>query len=196
MRNELPPNDVINLWQGQAIENRSTSPEEVRKGMRKLERIALRRYLVGGLLCLFVMASSGRLIIILPNLIQRIGAALTVIGAAYLLYQVLLIGKRPPGAAAAATEPADCLKFYRGELERQRDYHCGLWFWSRVVILMPGPLIFTIGSANAHPARARSIYLHAAVFVSLCILGVILNLGRARKYQREIDALDAAAKQN
>jgi len=30
----------------------------------------------------------------------------------------------------------------------------------------------------------------------LSIPGVILNLGRARKYQREIDALDAAEKQN
>jgi hypothetical protein len=142
------------------------------------------------------MARFGWFIVIFPNLIQRIGAALTVIGTGYVGYQLVLIRRRPDGANKAEIEPLASLKFYRGELERQRDFHRGLWFWSRLVIFATGPLIFIIGSAIAHPARAKSMYLNAVVFVLLGFLAVPLNLGRARKYQREIDKLDTLEKPN
>jgi hypothetical protein len=36
----------------------------------------------------------------------------------------------------------DLVPFYRAELARQRDFHRGSWFWSRLVLFAPGPLVF------------------------------------------------------
>jgi FtsH-binding integral membrane protein len=196
MANRLPTNDVRNVWQSQTVENTSVSLEVIRKGIGKLERMVRRRNLIGGGACAIVMASLALYLFVFPNLIQRIGSALTILGAGYLAYQLVLIRKRPKGGGAQETEPAACVKFYRAELERQRDFHRGLWFWSRLVILAPGFLVFCIGFAVAHPELAPFIRVEAAVFVLLLIVAVPLNLGRARKYQREIDALDAAERQS
>jgi hypothetical protein len=207
MTNELSPNDVRSIWQNQAVEVTQMTLEDIREGTGKLEAMTHKRNLRGGIACIIVMASFGLAIFALPkmtsghfsftvpNLIQRIGAALTVIGAGYMAYQLLLIRRRPEGATAT-TEPAAGLRFYRAELERQRDFHRGLWFWSRVVIFTPGPLVFCVGLAIAHPNDVRPAYIIAAVLVLEVILGIRLNLGLARRYQREIDTLDAAEKQN
>ena len=85
----------------------------------------------------------------------------------------------------------DCTDFYRTELERQRDFHRGRWFWSRLLILLPGPLVFCVGFAQAHPEIALVIWLEFAAILILAAIAVPLNLGLARKYQRRIDALDA-----
>jgi hypothetical protein len=44
---------------------------------------------------------------------------------------------------------------FRTELERQRDFHRGTWFWSRLLILVPSYLLFVAGLAVA---QAAAIY--------------------------------------
>src|SRR5260370_27167279 len=88
----------------------------------------------------------------------------------------------------------DCMSFYRAELERQRDFHRGRWFWSRLLIFLPGPLVFCVGFAQAYPGLALYIWLEFATLLILAPIAVLLNLGLARKYQRRIDALDASLK--
>lgn len=84
-----------------------------------------------------------------------------------------------------------CASFYRAELERQRDFHRGWWFWSRTLIFMPGPVIFFIGLAQTYPKRATFVWLELAAALILAAIAVPLNFRLARKYQRRIDALDA-----
>jgi len=84
-----------------------------------------------------------------------------------------------------------CIQYYRAELERKRDFHRGTWFWSRLLIFLPGPLLFCVGFAQAHPEIATFIWLEFAALLILAVIAVPLNLRLARKFQRRIDALNA-----
>jgi hypothetical protein len=76
------------------------------------------------------------------------------------------------------------------ELERQRDFYGGRWLWSRLVIIVPGAVVLLISPAIGHPERIHQIRLNAAALVVLMLLAVARHLRLARKYQREMDALD------
>jgi hypothetical protein len=76
------------------------------------------------------------------------------------------------------------------ELERQREFHGGLWLWSRLAIVMPSAVVLLIGPAIGHPERIHQIRLNAATLAVLMLLAVVRHLRLARKYQREIDTLD------
>jgi hypothetical protein len=93
------------------------------------------------------------------------------------------------------TQPPACTAFYRTELERQRDFHRGPSFWSRLVIGVPGYLLFFIGFAMAQPELARGLAAIAGTFIVLSILAVPLNLRLSRKYQRQIDEVDTLPKE-
>jgi hypothetical protein len=66
-------------------------------------------------------------------------------------------------------------------LERRREFHRGWWFWSRLLIYAPGPLIYFAGDA---------LLPEAAVFLLLIAIAIPLNLRVARRYQDRIDELD------
>ena len=94
-----------------------------------------------------------------------------------------------PAGVIRENEPLASAVFYRTELERQRDFHRGLWLWSRLVMVAPGVVVVLIGGAIAHPERIHPIRL-AAASVVFAVLLVTRHLRLARKYQRDIDALD------
>ena len=116
----------------------------------------------------------------------RIGSALTAAAMLYMAYQ--LYARRavqPPLHTAAATFA------YRVELERQRDFHRGSWFWSRFFVFLPGPILFCVGEIIAQPDSARAYAAILAGFLVLSGWAVQLNLSQARKYQRRLDELQA-----
>ena len=182
--------EAKDLWRNQPLEDMAMSLEQVRARIETLRRKVRRRTLIGGPACLTVLLGFAYYAIIFTNPIQRIGSALTVLGAGYLMYQ-LILGKSHIRPETALGNTADGLTFYRSELQRQRDFHRGLWFWSRLVIFVPGPVIFMIGFANAYPSLKRYIEVELAVLVLLSFLAIACNLREARKYQRELDALDS-----
>ncbi len=188
MTNEPKPADVKNIWQNQSVEGTTMSLEEIKKKIAELQKKTLQYSVVAALALLFLVVVSARLLFKAGNLIEGIGAGLLVIGVAYVGYQLLLIRKQP-ASVIGKNEPLTSAVFYRTELERQRDFHRGLWFWSRVVIVVPGAFIFLIGRAIEHPERIHQIRLMAVAGVVLAVLQVGRHLRLARKYQREIDAL-------
>jgi hypothetical protein len=190
MTNEPEPADVKNIWQNQSVEGTTMSLEEIKIKVGQLQnKMRLRNVIVGpGLL--FMVVICARFLFKTHNLIEGIGAALLIIGAGYVGYQLLLIRKKP-ASVVRENEPLAGAVFYRTELERQRDFHRGLWLWSRVAVVIPGAVVLLIGLAIEHPERTHQIRLNAAAVVVLAVLQVARHLRLARKYQREIDALDA-----
>jgi hypothetical protein len=188
MTNEPEPADVKNIWQNQSVEGTTMSLEEIKKKIGQLQKKIRQRNVLGGLALLFLVVVCARLLFKAGNLIEGIGAALLVIGAGYVGYQLLLIRKKSAGVIRE-NEPLASAMFYRIELERQRDFHSGLWLWSRVVMVVPGAVVLLIGGAIEHPERIHPIRLAASV--AFLVLVVTRQLRLARKYQREIDALDA-----
>jgi hypothetical protein len=153
--------------------------------MRKIRR----RTLIGYGACVIGTVAFGSFIFVVPNVLQRIGSCLTVAAILYVASQVY--AWRPAdlpleGGSSAYTDS------YRGELERQREFHRGAW--SRLLAILPGPILFCVGSAMAYPELAVGFAANAACFIVICIVGVPMNLRLSRKYQRQIDELDALPK--
>lgn len=147
-----------------------------------------KRTLVGYAACFLVIVAFGRFIFIFPSPLERVGSGLTVAATFYLVYQ---LHERRNRKLPFEVQSSACTAFYRTELERQRDFHRGSWFWSRLVIMIPGYVLFLIGFAMAHPESARSMTIIGACFLALCVVAVPLNLRRSGKYQRQLDELDS-----
>jgi hypothetical protein len=140
---------------------------------------------------LIVFAAYFWFIFTLQGSMQRVGSGLVAASMLYMAYQVYA---RRAGTPPLETAAAGWAGFYLTELERQRDFHRGFWFWSRLAVTLPGFILFCVGGAIARPADARGYTGQLAVFILLGIWSVPLNLGRARKYQRQLDDLEALQK--
>jgi hypothetical protein len=145
-----------------------------------------RRTLIGGVVALTEAAFFGYFFFGVSTSTLRIASALTVAGVLYIGIQLY--------AGRAAQQPLDnasAIGAYRIELERQRDFHRGSWFWSRQLLFFPGPVLFCVGEAMAQPESARAFLAILAAFAFLWLRAVPLNLNQARKYQRRLYELDA-----
>jgi hypothetical protein len=192
MTNDDSSDKMRDLWQNQDREPFQMSPDEIRKRIQKLERAVRRKNVVGYVAGLVVIASFIWNLFAFHALTERIGSSLTVLGAAYGVYQIYLKQQRAKASFIRAKEmgTTNSIEFYRTELERQRNFHSGMWFWSRMVIFTPGPLIFMAGFAIAHPVLAKIIGVEEIAILLLLVLAIPLNLRLAHKYQRQIDKLD------
>ena len=187
MPGDYLPDDLKLLWQELSTNPLQLSPEQLQQEMEKLRKGLRRRFVIGGGAALSVIAAWILYFFRFPNRLQLIGSILTVLGAAFLLVQL----KMSPARTTPDVAETGCTEFYRAELERHRDFHRGKWFWSRLLVLLPGPLVFWVGFAQAFPEIAWLIWLNLAAFLILAMIAVPLNLRLARRYQRRIDALDA-----
>jgi hypothetical protein len=188
MTNEPELVDVKSIWQNQSVDGPTMSLEEVRKKIGQLQKKIRQRSVIMGLALPFGLALCARTIFKTGDLIVGTGATLIFIGVAYVGYQLLLLRKKP-AVITRENEPLASAVFYRTQLERQRNFHGGRLFWSRLAIVVPGAVVLLIGRAIEHPERIHQIRMNVAAFVVLGVLAVANHLRLARKYQREIDAL-------
>jgi hypothetical protein len=166
-------------------------PSEVFSRAQALMKKVRRRTLMGYGICLFVTVYFASLLFTISNTLQGIGWCLSVAATLYMAYQLY---KTRNGELPSETRPSACTDFYRAELQRQRDFHRGIWLWSRLVITVPSYFLFAIGLAMAHPEAARGFAAIAASFIVMGIVAVPLNLRLSRRYQRQMDELDALPK--
>ncbi len=188
MTDETRVDESKRLWQEQPLEGMSMSLKEVHARIEKLGRAVRRRNLIGGFACVVVVLGFAYFFVALSNTterLERVGAALTVIGAGYIMGQ-LVVGKMKTAALYQGQAQAS-LAFYRSELQRQRDFHQGFWFWSRLIAFVPGPFIFCAGVAKANPGQAWPMTIEAVLVAVLLIAAIPMNGRLARKYQRELD---------
>jgi hypothetical protein len=141
---------------------------------------------------LFLIAFLGYWALVDSSLETRLGDCLTVAGS--LLMGIQLYTRRVR-KIAVETESSSWISRFRAELQRQRDFHQGVLFWSRAAAITPGPILSCIGMAAANPETARLSYGIAASFVFLLLLAVPLNRTEANKYQRQMDELDILGKE-
>jgi hypothetical protein len=132
-----------------------SDPSDVRRKAQGLERGLGRRALLGYMVCSLLIWCFGRDAFIAPNLTYRIAACLLVASMLYLTYQVYRWRGR--GIPVLGVSTPILTQFYRTELERQRNFHSGICVWSRVVSMIPGYILFCVGSASAHPKTQRIV---------------------------------------
>jgi hypothetical protein len=190
MTTDSPSNDLQRLWQRQGTEEFRMTPQQIHTRIEDLGRRARRRnrggYVVGALVILTCVWWA----IQFDNATQRTGTLLTLVGIGRLVVELRANqrGTHEARRGMAMGETAS-LAFLRAELERQRGFHWGRPFLARLLVLIPGPLLFLAGFAQAHPEIAGSIAAQAVFFLLLVVVAVPLNRWLARGYQRQLDAL-------
>jgi hypothetical protein len=164
------------------------NPSDILGKAQDLERKLARRTLKGGIVCLLAIVYLAGIAFLIPNLTLRIGACISVASMLYLTYQ--LYQWRGRGISPVGVSAPILTNFYRTELERQRDFHRGRCFWSRLVSMIPGYLLFCMGFVLVYPKTEWVMALVVVCFLALLVLAVPVNLKLAHKYQRQIDELD------
>jgi hypothetical protein len=176
--------DVGALWRAQSNEGFRMSSEEIRNRIETMDRKMRRRTFGGYLVCATVIVFCAGWIFVGMSSLQLAGAVLTIIAVSYMAWQIRANRFRTP-----SIDVVDTLEHLRRELARQRDFHRGTRFWSRMLLLVPGGLIFFAGFARAHPEVIRIIRFEIISFVVFALSAIPLNLWMARRYQQQIDAL-------
>ena len=188
MRSDYLPDDLKTLWKDLATNPVPVSADDLRRESRKLRGgVGLRNWFASGV-SFFVVVAYSVYFFVFKTALERIGSALAIAGAINVIVQFLRRPARPMPDAVAI----ECIRFYRAELERQRDFHLGKGVFSWLLPFLPGPIVWAIGFALAHPVFAPFIKLEMAAFLLIAAIVVPLNLRMARKFQRRIDALDAS----
>jgi amino acid permease len=174
------------LWQTQNSTAFRLAAEELQRRNREMEK-KLRRtifdlYLAAALcsVVIIVMAS------LKPTLLQTVGAAISVLGLFVLARLVHAVRKIVPSPELGAID------YHRAFLERQLEF-CRTRLWLRMAAVAPGPLVFLIGFAMAHPNLAPLLYAQIATFVVVVIAIVPLNRRAVVRLQRQIDELGRLA---
>jgi hypothetical protein len=176
--------DVAALWRAQRSEGFRMSNEEIRNRIETMNRKTRRRTFDGYLVCATITIFLGGWMFIDRNKLEAIGAVLAIIGFGYLAWQIRANRFRSYSSDASGT-----LEHLRNELARQRDFHGGSRFWWRMLFLVPGPLVFLAGFAQAHPEVIRMIRFEVVSFVVFVLAAIPLNMWMARRYQKQIDSL-------
>ncbi len=158
-------------------------PSQIPLAAQNLAKVVRRRTVIGSATALFEAGCFTWIACIVPTRMQRIASLLVVASMLYSAWQLF---------ARRAREVSGQADAYRAELERQRDFHRGLWFWSRFIVMIPGLLLFCIAGIAARGDQAGINALVGALFIVVLIVAVPLNLRTARGYQVKIDELDAA----
>jgi len=176
--------DVLALWQAQKSDGFRISAEDIHRRIETMNRKLRRRTIDGYLVCATLILFFIGWMIVGMNLLQQIGAVLTIIGVSYLAWQI-----RANRFRNLSIDGGDTLEHLCNELARQRDFHRGRHFWSRMLFFVPGPLVFFAGFAKQHPEVIRMIRFEIITFVVFAIAAIPLNSWMTRRYQRQIDEL-------
>jgi len=187
--NKLTPNSPEELWQNQIEEETNMTLADIRskalKFQTKIRRRNLREYIgivVGtAIYCGFAWY--------LPGLLVKLGAALTLAGMYFSVYQI-----RRDGSAREVpvdSPPSECLEFHRRELTRQRDMLRRVGPW-HIGPMMPGVALFYVGTWIGNVDDLKSVLIFASSGVlGLAVLAFVywLNVRAANKLEQELDTL-------
>jgi hypothetical protein len=119
-------------------------------------------------------------------ILERAGDLLNMAALVYVAYRYRQQRLAAPPVALGRT---NCVAFYRAELVRQRDLSKDSWGY--LLPFVPGTTLAVFGRGFEHRPFGQ--------IIAIIVLGVAVFLGvhgwnmyTARKFQREIDALDAS----
>lgn len=178
------------LWHAQALPPLDLSADELRRRTSALHSRVARRnrveYLAGGL---FVIPVYAFYIWLFPFWLTKLGALLVVLGTLVVLQQL----RRRASSRALPPEALgqDWAAFHRAELLRQRDAVRSVWLWY-IGPLVPGFWLFLWGRETELAGQGMEWVFsltHAGALLVL-LLVLVFNWRAARRYQREINALD------
>ena len=193
MANHNPHDQLRSLWQSQTVAPFQMSPDALRQKMMQLNKQLKVRDSIVYVICLGETVVFTYVILAMPAPVTlKIGFFLVILAMGFFVGQIWLDrnNRKESRTTAAALGKTGSIDFYRVELVRQRNFHRGVWFWSRLMALLPGLLVCTIWAIVRYPTHPIGYAMTAALLI-LRPLAVWLNRKKSLCYQRQIDALDA-----
>ena len=182
----IDPIDPSEVWRRQASTATTPDSQVVRRRAVELESAVQRRNRREYVAALAVGLFYGFHAVTGEELATRVGAALIVLGTAYVVVQL-----RRRGSPKPATPEAACVEHHRSELVRQRDLLRGIWSWY-LLPLTPGLAVMLGGHVLGHPGARLRVGLFA-LFCALLFAGIgWINSRAARAIDGEIVELDRA----
>jgi hypothetical protein len=188
MANE-PRDDMRTIWQQQPVEPAPVALAELRRRSQWLQGAVRWRNLREYAGTTLAVAAFGYYLWRFPTPLTRAGAALTIAGLLYGIYQLRKRGatRNLPVEMAWRT----CLEFHRQELQRQRDMLRRVWRHF-LLPLSPGLGLFLLGMAVE---QLRGRWLPSTAVAVICALAFFLvgklNQAAADNLQQQIEALNA-----
>ena len=161
---------------------------ELQDDVRRFQESIRKRNRFAYAMCVMMAALFSRMAIVTSQPGHSLGAWLIVAGVAYLAYQVSHFPAAPQGTFDA--DYASSLRFYRGELLRQRGFHSHRTLWLRISALVPGLLLLSVFRFVGPSGSAERAGVIAGTCIALAIVAIRLNLQVARRYDRLIALVD------
>ena len=127
-----------------------------------------------------------RLLSRVPNALQRTGCALLVVAMLYMLFQLV---RARPHKGQVGTNLLAQAAHYGSELDREWNFHRGLSFWSRFIVIIPGFVLLAIGGIIADPAAATSNAILLTLFPIFGALVIPNNQRFASRYASQLQKL-------
>jgi hypothetical protein len=140
----------------------------------------------------FIAVGCVSFMILFQNLLLRVGATLTAAALGIIAIQARRLRLRDGQASEYAAENGvqSTTDFLRSRLERRRERHRGWRFWIRWVMLLPGPITFFFGFAQARPDLRLMILFEFLTFLVAMVAAIPLNRQVSRNCERRIRALN------
>lgn len=190
MHGEHLPDDLRILWKEVGMNPPKFSPDQLRDEMGRLQAGRRRKYVTGVVAAWILLAAFALCFFAFDNTLTRVGSILWVLVGGLMLVEL----RRGRARVIPDVGGTDGVRYYRAELERQRDCCRGRRLLPRLLMLVPPWILFNVGFAQIHPELALFMWFDGATLPVAAAVAVWLNSRLARKYQRRIDALDASLK--
>ncbi|MEH0168454.1 hypothetical protein [Roseateles microcysteis] len=176
---------VSDLWKSQPLQPmQPVPPAEIQQRasafQQRIRKRNRREYIAGTLVVPVFLAYAW----IFPYWVTKVGALLTVLGTIVVMWQ---LHRRASSRELPEALGASHVAFHRAELVRQRDAVRDVWLWY-IGPIVPGFVVFMWGRQAELNVHHPVAYLIAAL---LMIAIAVVNRFAARRFQRQIDELDA-----
>jgi hypothetical protein len=179
------------LWQNQPVEGIKMSAEIIRKRADRFERRILWRNIREYVASLAAVALLAYFFATTQGALFRVTFGLFIAGMLWIVVQ--LHRKGSSKGMPAGLDTLSSLRFYRAELERQREVVRNVWSWY-LAPLVPGFVVYTVGYAVAFPhlRRLAGLALLDAIVAALFVVVWKMNMRAARCLERMLDELNTA----
>jgi hypothetical protein len=182
------------VWQAQAIDAPRISLAYVRHVASEFER---RRRLRAGVGYVLMLGACGLHVfsawhVVATKPLAAAGSGCIVIALLFCIYR--LHRHMTAEASPADAGVLDVLRFQRRRLERQRDWRRGSWRWVFPAILPGYLLVMASLYFENDPVPWKRMAFSGLVMIVAFVLSIVSGERKARRSQREIDALDSLAR--
>lgn len=178
--------EILRLWEQQSREEHIMPPDDIRTKAERLDKKSRRWRMATVVLFALLLIKGAVEVWTQEGILERAGDLLLMAALVYAGYRYR---KQRLAAPPVALGRTNCVDFYRAELVRQRDLSQDSWGY--LLPFVPG-LALALLDGVLEPRTTGQLIAIVAGFVGLFLGIAWWNAHTARKFQNEMDALDAS----